>query len=83
METIRRWLALTNRPIIDFVNTRGTVYRERDLAHANLTEEQWVQALTHDGKLLKRPIVVSPANDVLIGYDVETYQRLAQSSGIE
>lgn len=33
--SIRQWIEWSGRPIEDFVNTRGTVYRDRDLKRAD------------------------------------------------
>lgn len=79
MDTIRGWAEEAGRPIIDFVNTRGTVYRERDLKNARFTEEEWLRELSADGRLLKRPILVTPAGEVFIGYDEGAYRRIALS----
>lgn len=76
-DTIRSWMTATGRPALDFVNTRGTVYRERGLKSAKLTEDEWIMELSKDGKLIKRPIVVTEEGDVYVGYDEATYRRLA------
>ncbi|WP_067619344.1 arsenate reductase family protein [Alicyclobacillus acidiphilus] len=76
-DRIREWVAQSGRPIEEFVNTRGTVYRERDLKRANFTEDEWIRELSRDGKLLKRPILVTPANRVYIGYHEGAYRRIA------
>lgn len=80
-ETLRQWIASSKRPVIDFVNTRGTVYRERDLKRANFTDDEWISELAKDGKLLKRPILVDESSDVFVGYHEGAYRRIALSEG--
>lgn len=79
--TVRDWLEAANRPVLDFVNARGTVYRERNLKNAKFTEDEWIRELSADGKLLKRPILVTPSHDVFIGYDEGAYRRIALAQG--
>ncbi len=76
-ETIRGWMAATGRPVLDFVNTRGTVYRAKGLKDSKLTDEEWIEELSKDGKLIKRPILVTEDGNVYVGYDEATYRRLA------
>jgi arsenate reductase (glutaredoxin) len=77
-DTIRTWMRVSGRPVEDFINTRGTVYRERDLKRAKFTEDEWIRELSKDGKLLKRPILVTE-QDVFVGYHEGAYRRLALS----
>ncbi|MCY0870465.1 MAG: Spx/MgsR family RNA polymerase-binding regulatory protein [Firmicutes bacterium] len=75
--TLRAWMDKSGRPVLDFVNTKGTVYRERHLRQANLTQDAWLQELSRDGKLLRRPIAITEQGDVWIGYDADAWSRLA------
>ncbi|GEO25674.1 arsenate reductase [Alicyclobacillus acidoterrestris] len=79
-EMIRTWMDKSGRPIEDFVNTRGIVYRERDLKNAKFTEDEWVRELSQDGKLLKRPILVTD-QEVFVGYHEGAYRRIALGAG--
>lgn len=79
--TIRRWLQCSGRPIEDFVNTRGTVYRQRDLKRAQFSEDEWIMELTRDGRLLKRPILETPDGEVYVGYHEGAYRRIAMGGG--
>lgn len=76
-ETIRFWVKQSQRPISDFINTRGTVYRDKGLKTANLSEEEWIVQLAQEGKLIKRPILVTARDEVLVGYHEGAYRRLA------
>lgn len=75
-ETILQWIAKSNRPVTDFINVRGTVYRDRDLKSAKFTDDEWIRELSQDGKLIKRPILVTD-HDVFIGYHEGSYRRIA------
>lgn len=74
--TIRSWMQLSDRQAYEFVNVRGTVYRSRHLEQAQFTEDEWVRELSADGKLLKRPILVTD-DDVFIGYHEGAFRRIA------
>lgn len=78
-EQLKSWIAKHGQGIMPFVNTKGTVYRERGLKDQTLTEEEWIELLTADGKLLKRPIVVTE-DAVIIGFDPTAYAALANRS---
>lgn len=75
-ETIREWVQKSGESVNEFVNVRGTVYRERHLKQAQFNADEWVQELSKDGKLLKRPILVTKDN-VFIGYHEGAYRRIA------
>jgi arsenate reductase len=70
-------------PVSKLFNTSGESYRAggfRDRLPA-MTLEEALSALSHDGKLVKRPIVDAGAV-VLIGFDEDVYaQRLRPSGG--
>lgn len=76
-ETLRAWMTHSGRPALDFVNVKGTVYRARNLRQEHLSEDAWVDELSRDGKLLRRPIAVTAQGDVWIGYDEATWRQLA------
>ncbi|WAH35745.1 arsenate reductase family protein [Alicyclobacillus dauci] len=73
--TIREWVEKSHRPVFDFVNVKGTVYRERDLKSAKFTDDEWIRELSQDGKLIKRPILVT-GDDVFVGYHEGAYRRI-------
>ncbi|QSO54239.1 Spx/MgsR family RNA polymerase-binding regulatory protein [Alicyclobacillus curvatus] len=73
--TIKSWVDSYGQGIMPFVNTKGTRYRELNLANQNLTEAEWLEMLSNDGKLLKRPVLVTDEG-VVVGYDKTQYDRL-------
>lgn len=75
-EQLSEWVKNRGEGIAPFINTKGTVYREKRLKDAQLTELEWIKMLSEDGKLLKRPIVLNE-NEVVIGFDKEAYVQLA------
>lgn len=74
--TILSWMQMSGRRAMEFVNVRGTVYRSRHLDQAKFTDDEWVRELSADGKLLKRPILVTDDN-VFIGYHEGAFRRIA------
>ncbi|MCY0896215.1 MAG: Spx/MgsR family RNA polymerase-binding regulatory protein [Alicyclobacillaceae bacterium] len=72
------WLEASQRPILDFVNTKGTVFRQLSLKDAQFTTEQWIAEIAHNGKLMKRPILVTEDGTVVIGYQPDLYQTFAK-----
>ena len=73
--TIQSWVDGYGQGILPFVNTKGTRYRELNLADQNLSEAKWLDLLSKDGKLLKRPVLVTDEG-VIVGYDKAQYDRL-------
>lgn len=66
--------------LLDLVNPRGTRFRELGLKDQTLTDEQWLDLLTREGKLLKRPIVVLDNGTLSIGYNKDTYAQTVSQS---
>jgi arsenate reductase (glutaredoxin) len=64
-------------PLKRLFNTSGQSYREGkwgDKLAAGLTEAQAVEALAKDGKLVKRPFILSDAG-VTVGFDEATFKK--------
>ena len=57
-------------------NTSGQSYRQGDFKSriANMSADECYQALAQDGKLIKRPLLVSDSL-VLIGFKVDQWQK--------
>jgi len=76
--TLRSWISLCGRGVKPFLNTKGIRYKELGLGSRHLTEDDWIELLSGDGRLLKRPVLVLE-DDVIIGFDKERYAELPQS----
>ncbi|WP_067932028.1 arsenate reductase family protein [Alicyclobacillus kakegawensis] len=74
-DQVRRWVKELGQGVEPFLNRRGTRFRELGLKDAQLTEQEWVDRLTSDGKLFKRPIVIADG-EVVIGFDKAAYDQL-------
>ena len=59
-----------------FFNTIGILYREMGLKDKlpNMSEDEQIKLLATDGKLVKRPLVISK-NGVLIGFKEEEWKE--------
>ena len=71
------WLEKSKLPINKFFNTSGVKYRElgvKDIIKS-ATQEELINLLASDGKLVKRPILVKD-NNVLVGFKEQEYKDL-------
>jgi arsenate reductase len=72
-EELNAWIAKSGRPVRKWLNTSGQSYRALGKeAISAAKDEQIVRWLTQDGKLVKRPVVVT-AKHVLVGFDEDAY----------
>jgi arsenate reductase len=80
-ELLREILARTGLPVAKLFNTSGQSYRAGNFKKRleTLSEADAIAALAEDGKLIKRPILVSP-KVVLVGFDAERYERELKGS---
>ena len=59
------------------LNTSGQSYRALGAASvAAMDDQQLLAALTTDGRLIKRPVVISDSGQVLTGFKPEEWQAL-------
>jgi len=71
-----KWMKSSGIDPKKFFNTSGQVYREQKMGEKikNMTLEQMSDALSQNGKLIKRPLLIK--NDtVLVGFDEKAYQK--------
>ncbi|HEY8078478.1 MAG TPA: Spx/MgsR family RNA polymerase-binding regulatory protein [Labilithrix sp.] len=67
------WVPKSGRPIRKWLNTSGQSYRAIGKAKIDAaSDEQIARWLTEDGKLVKRPVLVTP-KAVLVGFDEAAY----------
>ena len=67
------WIPKSGRSVRKWLNTSGQSYRALGKAKVDAaTDEELVAWLTRDGKLVKRPVVVTRGR-VLVGFDEDAY----------
>lgn len=76
-EELKAWLKKSEMPIKKFFNTSGVVYRELGMKDKIniLSEDELLELLASDGKLVKRPLVITDEK-VLIGFKEEEWKIL-------
>ena len=76
-EELKIWIPRSGLPIKRFFNTSGLVYKELNLKEKlpTLTEEEQINLLATNGKLIKRPLLVTEEY-VLVGFKPEEWERL-------
>lgn len=72
---LRRALKLAGLPVKKLFNTSGESYRKGRFGErlASMTEDQALDALAKDGKLVKRPVVLGD-DFALVGFDQAAYR---------
>ena len=73
-EELKRWIPMSGLPIKKFFNTSGVLYKEMNLKDrlATMSEEEQIDLLASNGKLVKRPLMVSEET-VLVGFKEEEW----------
>ncbi|GAB6933888.1 arsenate reductase family protein [Calditerricola satsumensis] len=76
-ETLRALIEKSGLPVRKFFNTSGQRYRELGLKEKlpSMTDEEMLELLASDGKLIKRPIVTD-GERVTVGFDEATFARV-------
>ena len=68
------WIPRSGKPVKKWLNTSGQSYRALDKAKVLAAKDaEIVRWLAADGKLVKRPVVVS-GDRVLVGFDASAYE---------
>jgi len=66
---LARWIPASGRSVRKWLNTSGQSYRARGKGAVDAaTDDELVDWLSRDGKLVKRPVVVA-GDRVLVGFD--------------
>ena len=75
VEQLRRALTLAQVPVKKLFNTSGASYRDGGYGVRlhGMSDEQALQALASDGKLIKRPLLIGP-DFALVGFDEAAYR---------
>lgn len=67
-QELAKWIPLSGLPVRKWLNTSGQSYRALGKERVDaMTDAQIVEALSKDGKLVKRPVLVSK-DRVLVGF---------------
>ena len=70
------WVPRSGLPVRRWLNTSGQSYRALGKARIDaMSDAEIAAALARDGKLVRRPVVVTK-NEVLVGFDPERYAAL-------
>ncbi len=73
---LKKWIAASKLPIKKWLNTSGQSYRALGKEKfEGATNAQIIDLLAADGKLVKRPVLVS-GDDVLVGFKEDEYAAL-------
>lgn len=66
---LKSWIGQSKLPLKNFFNTSGLVYKSLQLKDKlpGMTEEEQIELLASDGKLIKRPLLISD-EQVLVGF---------------
>lgn len=75
-EELSKWVKKSELPIQKFFNTSGKVYKENNLKDKMKTasHEELLEILASDGKVVKRPILVT-SDGVLVGFNEEEWAK--------
>lgn len=72
---LAEWIPKSDRSVRKWLNTSGQSYRAIGKAKVDAAkDEEIVRWLTQDGKLVKRPVVVTKKR-VLVGFDEDAYTK--------
>lgn len=74
-QQLTNWIARKGEGALPFMNIKGTRYKELGLKDKNLSNEELIELMSTDGKLIKRPVLVTDKT-VLVGFDKALYDAL-------
>lgn len=74
---LKKWIKLSGLDVKKFFNTSGILYREMNLKDKlkEMNEEEMIKLLATDGKLIKRPLLVSEEG-ILVGFKEDSYKQI-------
>ena len=76
-EELKMWYKRSGLPLKKFFNTSGRLYKEMKLKDklSEMSEEEQIALLATNGKLVKRPLVVTDSF-VLVGFKPDEWEKL-------
>lgn len=77
-EELKDWYQKSGLPLKKFFNTSGQLYKSMQLKDKlpTMTEEEQLKLLSEDGMLVKRPILITDAGKVLVGFRVAEWEQI-------
>lgn len=77
VEELKTWISRSGLPVKKFFNTSGLVYKELKISQKlpSMSEGKQIELLATNGKLVKRPLVVTDRL-VLVGFKPEEWEKL-------
>lgn len=77
-EELKHWYELSGLPLKRFFNTSGLLYKSMELKDKlpGMTEEEQLQLLATDGMLVKRPILITDQNKILLGFKPSEWESV-------
>ena len=76
-EELNNLLHTTGLTVADILSTRSTPYKQGNLADKNLSDDEVLEMMVEEPRLIKRPILVSGSNSV-IGFNENKITELIQ-----
>lgn len=76
-EELKIWFERSVLPLRKFFNTSGLLYKSMQLREKldGMSEEEQLELLASDGKLVKRPLVIGE-DFVLVGFKPEEWEKV-------
>lgn len=77
-EELKAWLEASNLPVKKFFNTSGMQYRALELKDKlpGMSVEEQLHLLSTDGMLVKRPILITENQKILVGFKESEWEAL-------
>ena len=77
VDELKAWIPRSGLPLKKFFNTSGQIYKEMNLKEKlpTMSEEEQIALLATNGKLVKRPLMVSDDTG-LVGFKPEDWEKL-------
>lgn len=81
-DELKKWFKLSQLPLKKFFNTSGNLYKELNLKDQlpSMSEEEMLQLLSTNGMLVKRPLLITNDNKILLGFKEEEWKDLIGNS---
>ena len=77
IEELKKWIETSEKEIKKWFNTSGLKYKELNLKNKllNMSNEEKIKLLASDGKLIKRPILISE-KEICVGFKEDEWKEM-------